>query len=238
MSNKNAGMVYIEVAKKYFEQWYPDMKKKEKDAIFSRRDFDEIESYIHAKEYIEAAIDGIEYEFLHIWGCTLPDGYTNHILFNDQLSKHGRKVLQSLRGTLAYAAPELHDSMVLSALITVHKYWVTHNTDKFFDPERADRQYMFMPLLYIGWEETKKDLIFVEPIADHLGLSLYKIERYYYNLAGSVKTDKKTLIERISCGKEFYTILNDSISDTLKREPAICDRIADQIIMRTGKIKN
>ena len=238
MSNKNAGMVYIEIAKKYLKQWYPDMAKAEKDAILHRRDFDEIEGYIHARDYIEAAIDGVEYEFSRTWGCTLPDGYTNHILFNDSLSKHGRKVLQSLRGTLAYAAPELHNSMVFSSLVTVHEYWVTHNTDKFFDPERADKQYMFMPLLYIGWEETKKDLIFVEPIADHLGLSLYKIEKYYCNLAKPIKTDKKTLIDRISCGNEFYSILDNSISDTLKKEPAICERIADQIIMRTRNIKN
>ena len=57
------------------------------------------------------------------------------------------------KGDIAYRAIE-----------AVHTDWVRRNESKFFDPTRLDRQYMFLPVELIGYQDAVKDYIFIEDI--------------------------------------------------------------------------
>lgn len=69
-------------------------------------------------------------------------------------------------------------TICFTALSSVHLAWIDDNFDKkFYDTKRADRRWQFYPSIFgIGFEETKKDLIFVNPVLEEFGIKIDMIE--------------------------------------------------------------
>ena len=78
------------------------------------------------------------------------------------------------------------DESVISVLNEIHKSWVFDKFEANFNKQgREDRQFQHLPTELIGWEEVKKDLLFVTPILESMGVKLdeEKLEKLYNNIA-------------------------------------------------------
>jgi len=59
--------------------------------------------------------------------------------------------------------PEISSDQTIDVLRKVHDRWIKHNEYRKDEKIAAGKGYQYNPLEEIGWEETKKDLIFVKP---------------------------------------------------------------------------
>lgn len=232
----NAGGMYKEIASVCLTEWYPKMSETERNDLLKKGDYEELEGYIYAEGSIKAAIRGLNLMVSKYFQWYLPAGFEDFVLYGTPLSREEGLQLVDRKESIAYSAPEVHSDIVIGALISIHDYWVSTNTKKFFDPSRQDRQYMFAHALMIGWKEVEKDLIFLKPIAEHLGLTLDGIESYYQiqaiSSAEAMGLDSDNLAEFLGKGSEAYYALSDSISETLKHDPETCQRMATQIVAK------
>ena len=88
---------------------------------------------------------------------------------------------------------------------------------------------MFLPLLMIGWEETRKYLFFVESIASFLGIATHDIEDYYKDLLEVTDINKEIMIDdMINPGWSHYKVVDPAISDRLLGDSSLRKFIAEQ----------
>lgn len=161
------GTIYRTIATECLTAWYSDMSETDRNALLERGDFEEIESYIGAKNSIVSAATAIS-DFLDRLG------YQYHAL--PQIVLYSRNPAESVEKTkgimqfpLSLDEP-MKAELALEALESVHNKWIEDNGKKFFDPKRVGKRYMFTSLYLIGWEEAMKDYIFVRPILELLNL--------------------------------------------------------------------
>ena len=172
------GKIYLEIAKNCLNNWYPDMPEEKKTELLERGDFDELESYIGAETSIRAAIRGFN------WGCHyrhLPDYFWLEMdeFWEEKIrnEKNGGQIEKDIRN-IAYSSmfkdPVAKCWVTIDALGAIHNSWIRTNPEKYFDKKRRDKRFMFMPVEFIGWEEAKKDLIFLAPILEAIGFEVYE----------------------------------------------------------------
>lgn len=125
----------------------------------------------------------------------------------------------------------------IDALEAIHNTWVSDNENKFFK-EGRNAEFQHMPIELIGWDEAKKDLLFLNPILQKMGISnseqeleeSYEEKQKRFNQIHDI-TNKETLLEEISKGKEFYNVLQPEISEELKN-PMTTQKIVNQITQK------
>ena len=151
-----------------------------------------------------------------------------------------KKQIVEIRDSIKHAAPEVQYDIIIDALLLIHDKWVQYSTPKFFAEERMDNQYMFMPGLLIGWEEIKKDLIFLEPILWELDFVTSNLEEEYWlrvrQFVRENGINKKTLMKSIRKGSDFYYALNEEVSEHLKEHMLTCRRITKQVMRKVRYI--
>lgn len=220
------GQIYLEVAKNCLENWYPDMPEKERSALLARADFEELETYIGAKSSIEAAITGFNK------GCQairlpdyfyLPDDFVEKVIFNNDTDGIYTYKIEEICYSAAFKDPCLLSTAVVLMLNTIHDEWVAHNTKKFFDESRKEKRFMFMPLMLIGWNEARKDLIFLMPLLDKLGFHLEEEDiKARYN-----EMRKKFEFE------ELVTMFTENLQDLYKPlDSSIIEAVKDEDVAR------
>ena len=64
---------------------------------------------------------------------------------------------------------DLRLNEIIKALVQIHNNWCASNRHKFTDPKRVGKQYQFLQLQYIGFEEAILDYIFIKPIIRNCG---------------------------------------------------------------------
>lgn len=229
-----AGKIYLEIAKRALEEWYPRMTEQEREELLRRADYNELELYIGAKNSVKATIKGIDEAVYELWGTHLPD--SNKTL---QYVLHGIKPsaqLQDIITKLGGANIRQKRFIISCAIHETHDQWVKDNTEEFFDPNRIDRRYMFTRTALIGWKTIEKDLLFIEPVMKGMGLIItddLKMERCYQSYAkefrDAVGITQDNLVEIIAKGSAFYPVLDERISECLKNDPIACRSMVLQI---------
>ena len=167
MNMNKVGTIYEQIANTCLTEWYPDMSETDRNTLLERGDFEEIESYIGAKNSIVSAATAIS-DFLDRLG------YQYHALPQIVLySRNPAESVEKTKGIMQFPL-SLEETMkaelALEALESVHNKWIEDNGKKFFDPKRVGKRYMFTSLYLIGWEEAMKDYIFIRPTLQLLGL--------------------------------------------------------------------
>ena len=228
------GKIYLEIAKNCLDNWYADMPEEEKSALLKRADFDELESYIGARESIEAAIrgfnDGCRMACLPDYFYLMPEEFMEEAIISDQVSARWQKHLDEISYSVLFKDQYYLCKAVVFALDRIHNTWVKNNVSKFFDENRKEKRFMFMPLPVIGWKEARKDLLFLMPILEAVGFNLKEewIEETYKMMVKKFEHDE--LVDFIVELGDTYDSLDDSIKEQVKNR-----KVAEQIATQCQK---
>lgn len=173
---------YREVAKQALMSWN-GLSETEAQKFVETASFEEVEGQCWAKDSITAAANSLaSYIGLDTYGknalmyCILggPNGKSTTLNEEDEL------VLDTLRHDLLKAInrrnksndKQIYAQFILpvycNILSDVHDAWLSSNTGKFNKTGREDKRFQHLPLELIGWEEAKKDLLFINPIMGSL----------------------------------------------------------------------
>lgn len=193
VGHRSLSAPYYQIAKQALMEWNGLSLEEAKETI-SNESFDEIEAKVGAKPSIEHAIERIEE--LGIYEAD----------FMRDIVYKGRKP-----DLLANEMPYFDASSMMDVLFAVHDGWVEDHPDKFM---ARDKKFQHMPSELIGWEETKKDLLFVKPIFEALGSKVDEQElqdeynrrvKEFFLENGIV--EEHTLAHKIAQGPKFYPAL-------------------------------
>ena len=194
--------VYREIAKNALMNWN-GMSPEEADESILNSSVEDLESQVYAQGSIKEALSGIN-KALEMRKRFSEDGNTlsEARLFYEVLSSDKREnnvdeeklfdaVLNSEKDSDVFKdlgeklkGVEDKENFALDVLSVVHEGWIKNNLKKLNDPNRVGKRYQFMPLEFIGIDEAKADLIFVEPIFKAAGMEIdeaklgYKYARY------------------------------------------------------------
>lgn len=99
-------------------------------------------------------------------------------------------IMENIHGRTVRALNGLKDrndveSVVMDGLKAIHTNWIKENMDRFESKKEAGKSFQYLPFEYIGWKEVEKDLVFLKPVLDNLGIEfdmdklkdLYKAEQ-------------------------------------------------------------
>lgn len=128
------------------------------------------------------------------------------------------------------------DELKLDALSIIHDGWVINNSNEKTFNKKVERQQLrqYTPLELIGWNEVKSDLLFLNPILNSIGVntSEKELELSYYNrvikyMDKNNINNQNDLLNLISKGKEYYSILPDDLNMRLL---PMSNDISEQVI--------
>ncbi|MBQ3309742.1 hypothetical protein IJG78_03660 [Candidatus Saccharibacteria bacterium] len=188
--------VYREIAKNALKNWngLSDEEASEKVAGVS---VEELENQVYAEDSIKAAIDGISNVLNKKGKISVKMGedgilrktdekivaewneqeeLLDSILSGDKqdasFTELGNQIQHMLEARHDIEDDYFEEDFVLDVLDNIHTDWIEHNSKKFFDEKRVDKQYQFMPLDLIGFKEAMADNIFLEPILEAAGVNI------------------------------------------------------------------
>ena len=106
--------------------------------------------------------------------------FTQEVLGNSDSTKMLDEVKNRfaiLRNQNQELADRLTAGLLLNACDDVHKGWTGRNASPFFGKKDIkDQQYQYNTSEMIGWKEVKSDLLFIEPIAQAVGIEINEDE--------------------------------------------------------------
>lgn len=178
--------VYREIAKDALKNWN-GLSDEEASEKVSGASVEELESQVYAGDSIKAAVNGIS-KVLNEKGVMWDRGQKiASVEWNDNdkllesvlngskqdaiFSELGDKIKKMFEYRLGDDAYQPED-FILDVLDNIHTDWIEHNSKKFFDEKRLNKQYQFMPLDLIGFKEAMADNIFLEPILKATGMKM------------------------------------------------------------------
>lgn len=220
---------YYQVAKQALMNWN-GLSDEEADKIITEQTFPQLEDQVHAKYSIRSAteaimaggFDGIEEEeyiddqlFDLIYYGERSSALIDYIK-KDAEFMNDEDIDQDVRSNMR----KRYNDMIMDSLFDVHDDWVAKNEKKFYE---RDKKHQHMPSELIGWKEVKKDLLFVRPIYEALGIKVNEEElEQVYN--GRVKEFF------LSRGIKNTRDLSDAITQGLGYEPlSYCEEILTTI---------
>lgn len=237
---------YYQVAKNALMNW-EQLPEEDAEKVVRTSSMKELEARVGAKPSIEAGIEGI-YEYLKSNGIEvdskikyavdtevyslqgMEEDRTDHIIDYDHVGyNYGLRQLSEAARPLGN-----RNELAIAALSAIHDNWVEKNGKKFF---ARDSKFQHMPLELIGWEEAKKDLLFITPVLDYLGVSMddQQLQQAYNDRVAKFLEEKnirsdEDLQQAISTGAEFYPALRwqRDITGALS-QPEISSKILAQI---------
>lgn len=230
---EKAGRIYLTIAEKALEEWYPDMPMSEKTLLLSRGNFRELEGLLGMKSSIENACFYIK-ENLNEFPVLF--NLADVALYSASPKRDLAEVIDRIRLSQFFETGKAE--LALKAVVGVHDNWVLENGDKFFDRSRASKRFMFLRTELLGLDEVMKDMIFIEPILEILELapdkehlrSVYRDEQIKLRNFYGIK-DRQGLIDYIR--RADYPPLSGSIAAAMS-DKGTARAIAKQVIERIG----
>ncbi len=225
---KTVGDVYAEAAWGCFRERYPEMSVVEVSGILNRRDFDEIESYIHLANLFKAGVKKLRQE-LKKDNIMVPRDFLMLLLYSDKPREDARRLITELK---------LHDYMerdisriAIQMLKAIHDEWVIQYKDDFFDPKRMWQRSRFMPFELIGLDPARRYRIVFDEIAMVLGWKVHTetLRALYWRLQDDFH--RKNLLRTHEDLPDYlrraeYKSLSPEIVKALKDDPAIAIQMA------------
>ena len=156
------GTIYKNIANEYLIAWCQDMSDTERNNLLERGDLQAIESYVGAKNSIDAAIEAVR-ESLERYHVYLPDNFSDIVYYSNTPNGDVERVTLEI-GKNRAIDESAKASIAIHVLTKIHRRWIDDNTKKFFDEKRRGERYMFLPIEFIGWNEALKDYVFLSPI--------------------------------------------------------------------------
>ena len=233
---------YYKVAKQCLMNWgnaqsnWVGLSEQEADEIILTQSFDEIDPQVDAAYSINCAIDGILGAFVDNQVFPLDYELEKKNLSDFVYNGGESKIVDELKrinetSTTPKSAERIIHNIVLIALYATHDGWVEKESNKKKFMKR-DSKFQHMPLELIGWEEVKKDLLFIKPIFEKIGIEINEelLEQLYNQRVESFVVrqhdlhNSEDLAKLISQGENFYPSLagySDEALDLINNKPEI-----------------
>ncbi|MBR0488418.1 hypothetical protein IJJ39_01950 [Candidatus Saccharibacteria bacterium] len=226
---EKAGRIYLTIAEKALEEWYPDMPMSERTLLLSRGNFRELEGLLGMKSSIENACFYIK-ENLNEFPTLF--NLADVVLYSASPKRDLADVIDRIRISQFFATGKAE--LALKAAAGVHDNWVLENADKFFDRSRV----MFLRIELLGLDEVMKYMILIKPILETLELapdkehlrSVYRDERIKFRNFYGIK-DRQGLIDYIR--RADYPPLSGSIAAAMS-DKTTARAIAKQVVDLIG----
>lgn len=229
-----AGEIYKSIANECLSAWYPDMADDVRQGIIEHGDLEEIESLIGAQSSIDAAINALQ-EALGVYQIRLPS-YFSDIIYHSGTPNSDVEQLTIEIGRNRAIGERAMTSIALRVLSRIHTRWIKDNVKKYFDENRRDKRYMFLPIEFIGWDEVLKDYIFLRPLLQLLCIrpETYVIQQAYADrqafYVGKLSTDGRKNIATFEIRENLLLIDQNVSSDEV-------NEVIEQVMSRCPTLK-
>ena len=165
--------------------WNDQYSLEEAERIAYTTPYKELDSITYAETSINASIDGIK----------------NHLLTNKdiKIDKKNGKIEPST---------EVYDS-VIKILTKIHDKWVMENAKKYDrgNPVKSDKNlFQHLPTALIGVDEVAKDLMFLAPIMEKMGVNVGEMELTAYGAFKPNQEVKKAYNRYVEMYNEVHEI--------------------------------
>ncbi|MBQ2660890.1 hypothetical protein IJF93_02345 [Candidatus Saccharibacteria bacterium] len=167
----NTGDIYLQIADRCLEAAY-DMYPSIRKDLLDENGFNTVEAFIRAEGSIAAGIASIIHSMNELGGNTKAELYEK--IVEEVLHKHQHEALDELKAAADKLGLSKDERVGLAtlALEAVHDHRVSEFASEwFFRRDWFSKQWRFLPAPLIGLEEFKKNLVFVEPVLETLGLT-------------------------------------------------------------------
>lgn len=134
------------------------------------------------------------------------------------------------------------ESSIIDMLSVIHNNWVKNNPNNFMK-EGRNKEYQFVPLMLLDWEEAKSDLLFLKPILEAGQINIdeetlkreFELRQMEFLLDNNITTHEQLLYYLNSSRylEELETVNGGNIKELLNN-PEIVEKMAKQIEDRIG----
>jgi hypothetical protein len=166
--NRTAGTLYLKTASEMLFNYYPDMKREKRNCLLETADYDRLEGFVEAEEYLMVTAEALS-TTLWNYGICLPDNLTEAVLFSTDPDEDLKEALCLCK---AYHFNNGEKGQIAYAVIKeVHNLWVWNFQDHFFIKQFESGVYRFMPLELVGYKRCEYYYnTFLKPLFTALGL--------------------------------------------------------------------
>ena len=134
------------------------------------------------------------------------------------------------------------ESAIIDMLSVIHDEWVKNNPNNFLKDGR-NKEYQFVPLQLLDWEEAKSDLLFLKPILEAGQVEIdeeaikreFELKQMEFLLDNDITTHEQ-LVEYLNSSRylEGLETKNGGNIKELLNNPEIAEKMAKQIEDRIG----
>lgn len=187
MNEKKVNELYLGIAEKCFERYYPEMTKDERGEILERRDFREIEGYVPIYEILSAATRRFSHMIFEyamrpdVDPCLVaPHNLLQTVIYakdpEAKLAEYAA-LLREKRNLRPHRA-----FFVYQLLKAVHEEWMKVYEEMFFDPTKDKERCRFMDFELIGFRCAWSNVIYIEDFLNCLDWEIdeNKVRNTYY----------------------------------------------------------
>ncbi len=181
-------------------------------------DLDTLESHTYVRTSLDPALIAIA-QYLNLTSLEFEE------LRKEVFTGTGdKKVLEKIQEKMGKIRNK--EMFTIQILSDVHDHWIEQNgSDIKLEKKTNNKQlFQYTPLELIGWEEAKKDLLFVLPILEVLGyipkekeLDIQYHRRVAFYLGEYHIHDFKTVQEMIAGGEGYFSDMDEKVLSHLKR---------------------
>ena len=217
--------------------------------LLKESDMEKVDRHVDIACLMQAAVDGIvmgllDQEVLHHDFDYLFDfdaeririemngeDYKRYLLYDgEERGDLPTDITQFRRRVEPENAPRAFTDIVYDTLVEMHDHWRKMHTNLFSTND--GRQFMFMPVDMIGWEEVEKYYDILEPILLDLGInSAYTKDEVRTRYQGLRNLNYRNVnLEHIKRCISGDKTCSDIIRKKLKNDSLVLDKIAEQIM--------
>lgn len=222
--------VYKALANGCLALQFPEMSARERTALIDRSSVTEMEHLIGVKDYLAAAITALR-EGLREVNFSLNEDLLSKIMYSNPSSF---TKLQNEISNRHFSQQEKSEAAYLM-MEGIHNQWVSSNIRKFFELDKQDSQFLFMPIELIGFQKAMHHYVYVRDVLVTINLEpdrqdikhLYKeLQTIWQDSEGVHNPDAlKRWLTSAS-----YAPITPQITNFLRQDKAAVDRICDQIL--------
>ena len=245
--------IYRQVAIDALQKWN-GLNEDEAIKTATSMSIEELENQIGAKKSIESGMNFLlNYLKKNLSNISVETLLNNHSLiekgcyvgFDDETNKYynvmGKEILR-----LCEEKGKSKESFVIDILSQIHDDWVRNNQgENTIEKKKSqNKEYQYLPLELIGWNEAKSDLLFIKPILGKLNIEVTEkslreeyADRQWNYLKKHNVSDEEDLRREIAKGKELYPILEDEMIKTFQDEKVSKKVVSKVVIERLELLK-
>ena len=223
---------YRMVAKQALKEWN-GLTEEEALAKASSESLEELESQVFAQSSVNSAINYIGEYFKKADLPLESDQIDTQIIQmkEDVYNQNGSsKTLETIGNIIKLDYKDETADFVINTLEAIHNNWVQDNQSSktIAKKESQNKEYQYLPIELIGWNEAKLDLLFLNPILEKMKIVNQEAElEIAYNkkqkayLKNHNISDEQALKEEIAKGSSFYSQLEPEMSQKFQNSEVI-----------------